>query len=515
MTEHTPYVRHPYPGVGDDPWFDGFEDLVRSLDVVDFAAREDRHLVFSGGGTVSWDAVTGLFSWTEEIQILAAITGRQWTIPAGSASLPNTGSIWYASIPRAPTMNMQVATVVANTVPGLAGGNEALALVVRVGTLVYLRTGVSIASGNSITGFAPQLPGPVIVPPDLRTAAIIVGNSPAGDTALDCDYLDVGDGVQLEAALAAAGIGGTRDVYIRPGTYDMNAGAVVARMVIPAGVRVRGAGRFSTFVSTRTAGDCRAFVLAPGAVLEDVGVVAPVPTALQVGDDGIITLGGDGAEAKRCRVEFTGGWVGIGDPGWIAVEAGLCTALGVVGEVRNTDCEVIDTPHALALGAMGPMQAVLTEAGVTLMNRCVLEGGDWSVVGLGRILANGCISRDSDLGVLFLTPLSRYDGGEVYIDSPIGIESAVTLVGFGHSVCDNYLEATTGAGGSIAVFLSAATECVIHDNRGNGNVAPPVGWPVAVHLDAASNGNSVMGNVFGGGAVVVDLGAGNDVAHNI
>lgn len=519
MTEHSPYLRHPYPSINEDPWYDGFEDLVDALDVVDYAAREDRHLVFSGGGTVSWDAGTGLLTWTAEIQILAAITGRQWTIPAGNVSLPTTGSIWYATIPRAPTANTQVVTAVASTVPGLAGGNEALALVVRVGNDAFLRTGITIPTGTSVTGFAPTLPGPVPAPPpDLRTAAIIVGNAAAGDTADDCDLLDVGDGVQLEAALALAGVG-PLDVYVRPGTYDLDAGAVVARLVVPAGVRVRGAGRRATVVSTRTTGDGRAFVLAEDALLEDVGVFCPVPTAAQAGAQGVISLNERGAEARRCRVEFDGGWAAIGNWAWIAVQTPFWIGGTVAGGMaRFVDCEGVDVPPSAASGGitMYGLYSATGAAGVGVARGVDTDGGDQAMQsGAGEFLADGCNCHDSLDGVIITTHNSRFSGGRVAIASAGG-QAAITINGVDHvEVNDNYLEATTGQALSVAIQNNGGSNCVIMGNRGNGNAAPPAGWPTSIGMSAGANNNEVICNNFGGGAVIVDLGAGNDVAHNI
>lgn len=521
MTEKTIYVEHTYPSEDTDPWYSEFQTMMASLDVVDYAAREDRHLIISGGGTVAWDAVTGVLSWTAEIQILAAITGRQWTLAAGSVTLDSSvGLIAQTTIPRAPSSNTVVVTAAGHTVPGLAGGNNALALAVRVGDIVHLRTGISIASGNSVTGFAPQLPGPVMTHPDLRSAAIIVGNAVAGDVALDCDYLDAGDGVQFEAALAAAGAGATPlDVYVRPGTYDLDAGAVVARLVIPAGVRVRGAGRYSTIISTRTTGDCRAFVLAEGATIEDVGVFCPVPTAVQAGGQGIISLNERGAEARRCRVDFDGGWAAIGNWAWVAVQTPFYAGVTVLsGDVRFVDCEGVDVPQSGAAGGIN-MYGLYSLAGGTgrvYATRVETDGGDQAMQsGGGHFYADACDCHDSLTGVIITTPNSRFSGGRVSIASA-GNQTGITINGVDHvEVNDNYLEATTGAALSVAVQNNGGSQCIITGNWGNGNAAPPAGWPTSIGLSAGANNNVVTGNNFGGGALTNDLGAGNVVAMNL
>jgi len=520
MSEKTPFVEHPYPSEDTDPWFSDFEGFAEALDGADYATREDRHLIFSGGGTVSWDGATGVLDWTADIQILAAITGRLWTIPGpDSVTLDAaSGVIFYTILNRAPSLNTNVAPSAGNTVPGLANGNEALGLAVRVGNDLYLRTGVTIPNGTSITGFAPTLPGPVIVPPDLRTSSVIVGNSLEGDTTDDCDYLDVGDGVQLETALAAAGAGATPlDVFVRPGTYDFDAGAVVARLVIPAGVRVRGAGRESTVISTNVSGDCRAFVLSAGAVLEDIGVTAVVPTGLQVGAEAIISANADRAHVKRCRVEFTGGWAAIGNPAWAVVEAAFGAGAVTTGRVRFVDCEAVDAPHGATLGFGSSCYpfANFAAAATMTVRRCEGTEGDNPVLGTGRILVSHSYFEGADSGIQANQIASSIADNEITVIAAAGADSGIDLGADKCSAVNNLIECTTGAALSAAVRLSACSQGCVTGNRGTGNAAPPVGWPISIDIVAGSNNNVVTGNNFGGGAVALDAGAGNVVAMNL
>ena len=72
---------------------------------------------------------------------------------------------------------------------------------------------------------------------------LIVGNSAAGDTSSDCDYLDTGDGVQLLAALAAAASASPpQSVGVRGGTYNLAAGAGVGPFTVQANVLMVGLG---------------------------------------------------------------------------------------------------------------------------------------------------------------------------------------------------------------------------------------------------------------------------------
>lgn len=68
---------------------------------------------------------------------------------------------------------------------------------------------------------------------------IVVGNAAAGDTLALCDFLDVGNGMQWKAALAAAGAAGPvrKSVFTRRGIYDLGAvGSDGLPIVVPSDV---------------------------------------------------------------------------------------------------------------------------------------------------------------------------------------------------------------------------------------------------------------------------------------
>jgi hypothetical protein len=112
---------------------------------------------------------------------------------------------------------------------------------------------------------------------DRQAPKFIVGNSVAGDTLAVCNYLDVGDGVQLQAALTAAGaLSPVGDVWIRPGNYTL----ATAALNVPASVQVRGSGR-GTIINT-TATQRKAFTLNSVAALEDVNIAVRVPKSFPV-----------------------------------------------------------------------------------------------------------------------------------------------------------------------------------------------------------------------------------------
>lgn len=100
-------------------------------------------------------------------------------------------------------------------------------------SLRYLCTDPGTSGGGDATWVALS----TAAADDHQTAKIIVGNDPAGDSALVCDFLDPGDGSGIAAALAS----GPGDVYVRPGTYDFGLpGSPALPLTIDANRALRG-----------------------------------------------------------------------------------------------------------------------------------------------------------------------------------------------------------------------------------------------------------------------------------
>lgn len=137
-----------------------------------------------------------------------------------------------------------------------------------------------------------------------RTAKIVVGNSVAGDTVRDCDYLDSGNGTQLNAAIVGASSG--QDVYIRPGTYDVN-GLSGDRLLVPSGVAVRGSG-YGTVIRTRGSGDQGAFALPSNSSLSNLRISVRLPTGAGTGDTAVVLgTGGSGPDLiSNVTIEYEG-----------------------------------------------------------------------------------------------------------------------------------------------------------------------------------------------------------------
>lgn len=147
---NTAKMLWPYPTKDSDPWFAGFESMTGAMDASGYAAREDRNILISGGGTVSFTASTGLVSWSAAIVLMSPISGFKLTLPAGSAVLAD-GAHLCVNVVRAPTGNSSLASFVSAQVPNT---DSAMLLAVRNGSAVYFRNGSEVGDGQSKTLFS-------------------------------------------------------------------------------------------------------------------------------------------------------------------------------------------------------------------------------------------------------------------------------------------------------------------------------------------------------------------------
>lgn len=152
---NTNKMQWSYPARDDDPWYEKFDQLVTAQDSSGYASREDRHLTFSGGGTVSFDAGTGLVSWDEDLEILSPIAGFKITMIAANFNLAD-GEVAYINLARSPTQNVTLSPAVALTAPNT---DDAYTLCVRSGSSIYWANGSRIADGESKSLFWGIVPG--------------------------------------------------------------------------------------------------------------------------------------------------------------------------------------------------------------------------------------------------------------------------------------------------------------------------------------------------------------------
>lgn len=122
----------------------------------------------------------------------------------------------------------------------------------------------------------------------------VVGNSAAGDTLANCDFLDTGNGQGIAAACTAAA-GARGDIWIRPGTYNLTlGGAPTVAFAVPPGVTVHGAGEGLVIIVGRTSGDMRVFNCGVAATLESMSITSGATTDTVTNGTGLIQFTGFG-----------------------------------------------------------------------------------------------------------------------------------------------------------------------------------------------------------------------------
>ena len=151
----TPRMRWPFPEEGQDPWYDALRSFADFQDASAYAAREDRHVLLMEGGTVTWTAASGIVTWSDPIEVLAAITGFRWSIPAGSLTLED-GEMGYLQLVRAPTKDLNLEFRVSRQTPP---SDQALLMCIRRGTKVYWRDGYVLNDGDTVLLFSSSVGG--------------------------------------------------------------------------------------------------------------------------------------------------------------------------------------------------------------------------------------------------------------------------------------------------------------------------------------------------------------------
>jgi len=560
MTEQSPRMSWSYPSRDDDPWYDSFKDFVIASDGSSYAHREDRSIIWSGGGTVSWDLGSETFTWTDTINIYSPISGKLLQVAAGSVIGWASGEVVYVSLTR------QVLTNTAKTFSkstALPSNDDVVAFGVRIGDVVFLRTGISLGDGDSSSSGVAPVPGggsgtdpdaihdnvageiSAIAPKgsptssdyliiedaadlnnkksitigdlptgssvDIQTHTIVVGNFVAGDTSNDCDYLDTGNGAQLDAALTAAAINDD-DVFIRRGTYDLGAPGAPTKFTIPSGVRVVGAGKRQVTLKARAAGGNGSVMdLGTNSSVEQVYVFAPIPTAAQTFADGVVNVYGNNCILRDMIVEFENGWATIGDPAYKNLDAGIFT--DNYTNVKLYDIDVIDTPILDDLGGTATSGIFLYFTDQVYIRGVQVSGGEYGIQAANYDygdIQNVRITGWQLNGIMMNTCHYVNTSGVTIISDGSSPTKAVGIQLIGGCDFLSFSGGYLSGGGAAGVDLfSSCSNCTFTGLKGDGL------WNFYGFLQAGSgcNSNIFTGNQLNGDGYV-DSGTANDFAHN-
>ena len=142
----SPRLGWPYPDERARSWYPDFQALVNALDASVYASLSAPHFIFSGGGTLVWDASTGGLTWSGAFTLSAPGTGFKWTIAAGSAVLADGdyGAVTIEpGITEAVSVNVSVLTRIEDLTTNAV-------LFRRIGSDLVFRTGHVIAGTRTV-----------------------------------------------------------------------------------------------------------------------------------------------------------------------------------------------------------------------------------------------------------------------------------------------------------------------------------------------------------------------------
>lgn len=146
----SPRMQWPYPRDGEDPWYSSFEDMVRAEDASVFALHDEKNIILSGGGVISWDATLNTVTWALPIILNSSQSGYAETIAAGSLStVVNDGALGYVLFQPSPQAPVTLVLASADVLPPSEVDNTVV-LFRRRQNKLYWRNGQVLNDGDSL-----------------------------------------------------------------------------------------------------------------------------------------------------------------------------------------------------------------------------------------------------------------------------------------------------------------------------------------------------------------------------
>jgi hypothetical protein len=337
----------------------------------------------------------------------------------------------------------------------------------------------------------------------------IVGNVPAGDPAVAQGapfvYIpDFGDGAGIATALTQPA--GPGDVWIRPGTYNYNLGAVVAPLVIPASVRVYGSGN-TTVIVGRSTGNQGIFVMGSLSQLREMRLVVLASDAGSLGSDALVRITGEGTIFQNLQVAFTtalGGQLREGfrfDAAFTAFASDMLN-VGIsvptlTGGASPTRCVALlnnSFLFARHIQTLGGDEAIYSEKSIFVCKD--LLAINWSLFGVRHVGNGGAVRIDEALSQASGASVGGY---------------CISLEGQGGHVLRSISCQNNGSAGSrgISVVPTVAFDTIdriqIDDCEAfNVEVGIQLGDPAAGSVTDISVVNSTIDNAFAYGIAILN-----------
>lgn len=140
--EVSDFLGIPYPAEESDPFYEPFKDMVLTMEQIMLFGKIMMNMFVTGGGTLTWNGTTGLFSWTDLFQIVVPHWGFIINVQFGpdglnqAAGLQN-GQCLVVQVPATMSQNITVNFTIASQLNAQQHNNFVCAT--RIGSKLYLR----------------------------------------------------------------------------------------------------------------------------------------------------------------------------------------------------------------------------------------------------------------------------------------------------------------------------------------------------------------------------------------
>lgn len=118
----TLYNEHTYPSENQDPFYSTIKSFFDQNDLTMFSNKIRSNFILAGGGTLTWDYSTGLFSWTSDFALKHLFTGFLVKYVYGDDGINREinlqdGDILYGLFPSSLSANRNYNLVSATSIP--------------------------------------------------------------------------------------------------------------------------------------------------------------------------------------------------------------------------------------------------------------------------------------------------------------------------------------------------------------------------------------------------------------
>lgn len=214
MADLTPLNRFTTPNEREQPYFPSMKAFFLGVDASIYADSDNGNLTFDGGGLFSWEATTGLLTWSTPVTITGFTTNYTAVIqgpplPGGQLTL-NDGEVAFFVMPRQ-MQSTQIVPLITSTRIFQSNGtrlNDLRLFCARVGDTVLFPYGKSLLTGESAVLFGGGVGN--TVPPHVHQPALVIEPPTIGISTLDLQIVSfVNEGLVLSGIVGIFDIGDT------------------------------------------------------------------------------------------------------------------------------------------------------------------------------------------------------------------------------------------------------------------------------------------------------------------